>query len=520
MAGNTQNRKKIAELNKLKDKAIRESERERADIQYKRWKLTARERIECLFDPGTFEEIDPFIVHRCTDFGLDEYKVFGDAVITGFGKIGGRTVFIYSQDFTVFGGSLSKVAGEKICKIMDLAAKNGAPVIGLLDSGGARIQEGIDSLVGYGEIFTRNTLYSGVIPQISVIMGPCAGGAVYSPAITDFVFMVKGTGQMYITGPAVIKTSTGEEIGFEELGGAMTHAVKTGNCHFVAENDKECLAMVQRLLGFIPQNNLEEPPFEPNDDDVERVDEELADIVPDNTAKSYDMMKIVLKIVDNSDFMEVHKEFARNLITGFAHVGGYSVGIVAQQPLVNAGAIDTDAADKGARFVRFCDCFNIPLITFVDVPGYLPGSDQEFKGVIRHGAKFLYAYAEATVPKVSVITRKAYGGAYIVMSSKSLRGDINYAWPTAEIAVLGPDAAVNIIFKKVIDKADSPEKKRQELVDDFRAKFANPYVAAQRGYVDDVIDPRITRFKLIRALEMLQNKTDTNPAKKHGNIPL
>ena len=488
--------------------------------QRERGKLTARERIELLFDPGSFEELDPFALHRCTDFGLQEQKPLGDAVVTGYGKINGRDAFVFSQDFTVFGGSLSKIASEKICKVMDLAAKGGVPVIGLLDSGGARIQEGVDSLVGYGEIFTRNTLYSGVVPQISAVMGPCAGGAVYSPAITDFIFMVQSTGQMYITGPAVIRSVTGEEVSLEQLGGAATHATKSGNCHFVADSDQQCLEMIRRLLSFLPQNNIEEAPLIDTSDDPGRMDDELLFIIPDDPAKVYDMKQIVTRIVDNGDFMEVQENFAPNLIVGFARLSGQSVGIVAQQPLHYAGAIDIDASDKGARFVRFCDCFNIPLVTLVDVPGYMPGTEQEHRGIIRHGAKFLYAYAEATVPKVCVIIRKAYGGAFIVMSSGSLRSDINYAWPTAEIAVMGPDGAVNIIFKGTIDKAENPEETRQQLIADYKDKFANPYIAAAKGYINDVIDPRSTRPKLIRALEILRNKTDTNLPKKHGNIPL
>ena len=511
---------KINELNKLREQSVAAGGAQRIEAQHKKGKLTARERIQLLFDPGTFEELDPFALHRCTDFGVEEQRVPGDAVVTGYGKVNGRTTFVFSQDFTVFGGSLSKVASEKICKAMDLAAKNGAPIIGLLDSGGARIQEGVDSLAGYGDIFMRNTIYSGVIPQISAVMGPCAGGAVYSPAITDFIFMVKNTGQMYITGPAVIRAVTGEEVNLEELGGAMTHATKSGNCHFVAEDNKQCLEAVRRLLSFVPQNNLDDPPLLDTGDDPNRTDEELLHLIPDDPNKTYDMKKVILKIIDNGDFMEVHENFARNLIVGFARMGGHSVGIVAQQPSVYAGVIDVDAADKGARFVRFCDCFNIPLITLVDVPGYMPGSDQEYRGIIRHGAKFLYAYAEATVPKVSVITRKAYGGAFVVMSSKNLRGDINYAWPTAEIAVMGPDGAVNIIFKDTIDKSQKPEETRQKLIAEYRDKFANPHIAASKGYIDDVIDPRNTRPKLIKSLEMLSNKSDTNPPKKHGNIPL
>ena len=511
---------KIAELQKLKEKALAAGGASRIEAQHKRGKLTARERANLLFDPGTFEEIGPFVVHRCTDFELHEQKVLGDAVVTGYGKINGRKAFVFSQNFTVFGGSLSLVASEKICKVMDMAAKTGAPVIGLLDSGGARIQEGVDSLKGYGEIFTRNTIYSGVVPQISVVMGPCAGGAVYSPAITDFIFMVKGNGQMYITGPAVIKSVTGEEVSLEDLGGAMTNATKSGNCHFVSDNDQQCLESVRHLLSFLPENNMEETPFFDTGDDPNRMDEELLRVIPDDSNKTYDMKQVITKVVDNGELMEVHENFARNLIVGFARFAGQSVGIVSQQPAYNAGIIDVDASDKGARFVRFCDCFNMPLITFVDVPGYMPGTDQEYKGIIRHGAKFLYAYAEATVPKISIITRKAYGGAYVVMSSKSLRGDINYAWPTAEIAVMGTDGAVNIIFKDAIDKAADPKAERQKLVAEYRDKFANPYVAAGKGYIDDVIDPRATRPKIIKALEMLRNKTDTNPPKKHGNIPL
>jgi acetyl-CoA carboxylase carboxyltransferase component len=511
---------KITELNKLRGQALAGGGAQRISAQHKRGKLTARERIQLLFDPDTFEELDQFALHRCTDFGLEEQKVLGDAVVTGYGKIDGRTAFVFSQDFTVFGGSLSKTASEKICKVLDLAVRDGAPIIGLLDSGGARIQEGVDSLAAYGDIFMRNTIYSGVIPQISVVMGPCAGGAVYSPAITDFIFMVKNTGQMYITGPEVIKAVTHEEVSFEELGGAMAHATKSGNCHFVADDDRKCLESVRQLLSFLPQNNRCEPPFMDTGDVPDRMDEELLHLVPVDPSKTYDMKKVILKIVDNGDFMEVHKNFARNLIVGFARMDGHSVGIVAQQPSFYAGVIDVDASDKGARFVRFCDCFNIPLVTLVDVPGYMPGTDQEYRGIIRHGAKFLYAYAEATVPKVSIITRKAYGGAYIVMSSKSLRGDINYAWPTAEIAVMGPDGAVNIIFKDAIGKSEKPEETREKLIADYRDKFANPYVSASKGYIDDVIDPRSTRPKVIKALEMLRHKVDTNPPKKHGNIPL
>ena len=511
---------KVENLARLREQAKLGGGAKRVEAQHQKGKLTARERIDLLLDPGSFEEIDPFVTHRSTEFGLAEQRYLGDAVVTGYGNINDRLAFVFAQDFTVIGGTLSLVASEKICKVMDLAAKNGAPCIGLFDSGGARIQEGVDSLKGYGEIFTRNTLYSGVVPQISVMMGPTAGGAVYSPAITDFIFMVKGTGQMYITGPDVIKAVSGEEITHEELGGAMVHARKSGNCHFVAENDQEVLQKVRRLLTFLPQNNMDEPPMVEAGDDPNRMDQELLYIVSEEPSKVYNMEEIILKVVDNGDFMEVHQHFAPSLIVGFARLNGQSVGVVAQQPMNSAGVIDINASDKGARFVRFCDCFNIPLVTFVDVPGYMPGADQEYGGIIRHGAKFLYAYAEATVPKVSVITRKAYGGAYVVMSSKGLRGDINYAWPTAEIAVMGPDGAVNIVFRADIANSENPEETRQRLIDEYRDKFANPYVAASRGYIDDVIDPRQTRPKLIKALEMLRNKVDSLPAKKHGNIPL
>jgi propionyl-CoA carboxylase beta chain len=511
---------RVENLAKLREQAKQGGGAKRIEAQHTKGKLTARERIDLLFDPGSFEELDPFVTHRATEFGLAEQKYLGDAVVTGYGKIDGRLAFVYAQDFTVIGGTLSLVASEKICKVMDLAAKNGAPCIGLLDSGGARIQEGVDSLKAYGEIFTRNTLYSGVIPQISVVMGPTAGGAVYSPAITDFIFMVKGIGQMYITGPDVIRAASGEEITHEELGGAMVHAKKSGNCHFIAENEQEVLQMVRRLLSFLPQNNREKPPTVETGDDPNRRDEKLLYVVPEEPNKVYNMKEVINRVIDKGDFMEVHQHFAPNLIVGFARLNGQSIGVVAQQPFSLAGVIDINASDKGARFVRFCDCFNIPLITFVDVPGYMPGSDQEFGGIIRHGAKFLYAYAEATVPKISVITRKAYGGAYVVMSSKSLRGDINYAWPTAEIAVMGPEGAVNIIFRGDIAQSQNPEETRQRLIGEYKDKFANPYVAASKGYIDDVIDPRETRPKLIKALQMLQNKVDSLPAKKHGNIPL
>jgi len=511
---------KLAQLSQFRREAKVGGGPKRIEAQHAKGKLTARERIKLLFDAGTFAEIDPFVIHRCSDFGMAEQKSLGDAVVVGYGRVNNRLTFAFSQDFTVYGGSLSEVASQKICKVMDLAAKSGAPFVAVLDSGGARIQEGIDSLNGYGEIFTRNTLYSGVIPQISVIVGPTAGGAVYSPAITDFVFMVKGLGQSYITGPEVVKAVTGEEVSLEELGGAVVNATKSGNCHFVYETEEECFQGVRRLLSFLPQNCREKPACLDASDAPNRADEELLNIVPVSSAQPYDMKQIITRVVDNGDFMEVHQRFAGNFIVGFARLGGGSVGILAQQPMYLAGVLDIDASDKGARFVRFCDCFNIPLVTFVDVPGYMPGTSQEFRGIIRHGAKLLFAYAEATVPKVSVIIRKAYGGAYIAMSSKSLRGDINYAWPTAEIAVMGPEGAVNIIYRNEIKKSSNPEEMRQRLIQEYRDKFANPYVAAARGYVDDVIDPRETRPKLITALQMLHDKQASNPAKKHGNIPL
>lgn len=511
---------RIDNLAKLRAESKLGGGEKRIEAQHEKGKLTARERIALLLDEGSFEELDAFVTHRATEFGLGDKKFPGDAVVTGYGKVDGRSVYVFAQDFTVFGGSLSEVVSKKICKVMDLAVKNGAPCIGLLDSGGARIQEGVDSLAGYGEIFLRNTLTSGVVPQISVIMGPSAGGAVYSPAITDFIFMVKGTGQMYITGPDVIRAVTGEEVTLEQLGGAMVHASQSGNCHFVAESDQDCLEQVRRLLSYLPQNNMDEPPMVEPTDPPDRMDPELIYIVPEDTSKAYDMKELISRVVDNGDFMEVHAHFAQNMITGFARLNGRSVGIVAQQPSAAAGCIDIDASDKAARFVRFLDCFNIPIITFCDVPGYMPGVDQEYGGIIRHGAKLLYAYSEATVPKVTVITRKAYGGAYIAMSSKHLRGDINFAWPTAEIAVMGPDGAVNIIYRETIQKAENPEETRNRLIAEYEDKFANPYVTAARGYIDDVIDPRETRPKLIKALDMLQNKRDTLPPKKHGNIPL
>ena len=511
---------KASELQRLKELAQLGGGEERIEAQHKRGKLTARERLNILLDDGTFEELDSLVIHRSVDFGLDKQKYYGDAVVTGYGKVDGRLVYVYSQDFTVFGGSLSEVVSEKICKVMDLAMKNGAPVIGINDSGGARIQEGVVALKGYGDIFLRNTLASGVVPQISVIMGPCAGGAVYSPAITDFIFMAAGTSQMYITGPDVIRAVTQEEVTHEELGGAQVHSSKSGVAHFAIEGEEDCLAEVRRLLSFLPANNMEDPPYSEPVDDPTRSCDDLASIVPADPSKPYDAHDVIYSIVDDGDFLEVHPFWAANIVVGFARMGGRPVGIVANNPVALAGILDVDSSRKGARFVRFCDAFNVPIVTLVDVPGYLPGTGQEYGGIITHGAKLIYAYAEATVPKVTVIIRKAYGGAYDVMGSKHLRADVNYAWPSAEIAVMGPDGAVNIIFRREIEAADDAEAKRKELVEQYRQQFANPYVTASRGFIDDVIEPHQTRLKIIRALEMLQNKTDSNPPKKHGNIPL
>lgn len=511
---------KLAHLERLKESAQQGGGKERIDAQHSRDKLTARERLRLLLDEGSFQELDALIVHRTVDFGLDKQKYYGDAVVTGHGKIDGRPVFVFSQDFTVFGGSLSEVVSEKICKVMDLALKNGAPLIGIEDSGGARIQEGVASLKAYGDIFLRNVLASGVIPQISVIMGPCAGGAVYSPAITDFVFMTRGTSQMYITGPDVVQAVTQETVSHQELGGADVHSSKSGVAQFAIDGEEACLNEVRYLLFFLPANNMEDPPAIETGDDPDRRCEDLVSIVPDEPAKSYDAHQVVYSLADNGDFLEVHPIWAESIIVGFARMNRQTVGIVANNPAVLAGVLDVDSSRKAARFVRFCDAFNIPIVTLVDVPGYLPGTNQEYRGIISHGAKLIYAYAEATVPKVTVIVRKAYGGAYIVMGSKHLRSDINYAWPSAEIAVMGPDGAVSVIFRRDIEAAADPEAKRKELTDDYRQKFANPYVSASRGFIDDVIDPRDTRIKIIKALEMLQNKTDTSPAKKHGNIPL
>jgi propionyl-CoA carboxylase beta chain len=520
MAVQKKTNERLEELNRRKDEARDSASQTRVDQQHAKGKLTARERIALLMDPGSFEELDAFVTHRSTDFGTADRRYPGDSVVTGYGKINGRTAYVYSQDFTVFGGSLSEVTAEKICKVMDLAMRNGAPIIGLADSGGARIQEGVASLSGYGAIFSRNTLASGVVPQISAILGPSAGGSVYSPAITDFTLMVKGLSQMFITGPDVVKAVTGEEITQEELGGADSHGKLSGVSHFTLESEEECMDTIRHLLSFLPQNNLDDPPVVDSDDDPDRIDEELRTIVPDDSTHAYDMLEVIARVVDEGEFLNVQRDFAPNIIVGFSRLGGRSVGIVAQQPSYLAGVIDIHASVKAARFVRFCDAFSIPIVTFVDVPGYLPGKDQEHQGIIRHGAKLLYAYAEATVPKITVVTRKAYGGAYVVMGSKHLRADINLAWPTAEIAVMGPDAAVKIIHRRRLAEAEDPDAMREELMDEYRESFANPYQAAERGFVDAVIDPAETRPKLIRALDSLQNKRETLPPKKHGNIPL
>ena len=520
MAIEGQMSQKLDQLGKMREQSRLGGGQRRIDQQHGRGKLTARERVAQLLDRDTFQEIDPFVTHRATDFGMMDQKILGDAVVTGYGKVDGRQVFVFGQDFTVFGGSVSEVVGQKICKIMDLAMRTGCPIVGINDSGGARIQEGVQSLFAYGEIFLRNTLASGVVPQLSVILGPSAGGAVYSPAITDFIFMVEGVSQMYITGPEVIRSVTGEQVSHEDLGGALAHGSRSGVAHFVYGSEAECLGQVRRLLGFLPSNNMEEPPLAKTLDDPGRRDEGLLDIVPEEASRAYDIRDVVLRVVDDQDFLEVQPDYAANIVVGFARLNGRPVGLVGNQPAYLAGVLDINASMKAARFVRFCDCFNIPIITFVDVPGFMPGSDQEHGGIIKHGAKLLYAYAEATVPKISVLTRKAYGGAYIVMSSKHLRGDINLAWPSAEIAVMGPDGAVNIVFREELSQAEDPDERRKALVQDYQDKFANPYVAASLGYLDDVIDPAETRPRLIRSLEMLQNKRETLPPKKHGNIPL
>ncbi|PYN60212.1 MAG: methylmalonyl-CoA carboxyltransferase [Candidatus Rokuibacteriota bacterium] len=493
---------------------------ERRRRQHKAGKKTARERLELLLDPGSFLEVDKFVVHQSRDFDMENQKVLGDGVVTGSGRIHGRPVFVFAQDFTVFGGSLSEAYARKICKVMDLAMKTGAPIIGLNDSGGARIQEGVVSLAGYADIFLRNTLASGVVPQVSAILGPCAGGAVYSPAITDFVFMVKNTSYMFVTGPDVIKAVTHESVSAEELGGAQTHGTTSGVAHFAADSEDECLALIRELMTFLPQNNMEDPPLRPTRDPVDRRDEALQTIVPDQPNKAYDMLDIIRAVLDDHYFFEVHAAFAPNLVVGFGRLGGRPVGIVANQPVHLAGCLDISASLKGARFVRFCDCFNIPLVTFEDVPGFLPGTAQEFGGIIKHGAKLLFAFCEATVPKLTVITRKAYGGAYCVMSSKHIRGDANFAYPTAEIAVMGPDGAVNILYRRELEQAADAAAFRDEKTSEYREKFAHPYVAAERGYIDEVIEPRDTRARLCAALELTRTKRDANPPKKHGNIPL
>jgi propionyl-CoA carboxylase beta chain len=493
---------------------------ERRERQHKKGKLSARERVELLLDEGTFEEIDKLVTHRCQDFGMEGQIVPGDGVISGYGLVNGRLTYVFAQDFTVFGGSLSETNAQKVCKIMDLALKNGAPVVGLNDSGGARIQEGVGSLAGYADIFLRNTLASGVVPQISAVMGPCAGGAVYSPAITDFVFMVDRTSYMFVTGPDVIKTVTHEDVTKERLGGSMTHNSISGVGHFIAPDDAECLRMIRELLSYLPQNNRDDPPRQPSRDPIDRMDPKLDSLVPAESNLPYDIKDIIHRVVDDGEFFEVHEHFARNIVVGFARLDGRSIGVVANQPAHLAGCLDIDSSVKGARFVRFCDAFNIPLLTFEDVPGFLPGTSQEFGGIIRHGAKLLYAFAEATVPKITVITRKAYGGAYCVMGSKHLRTDVNFAYPTAEIAVMGAEGAVNIVYRRELANGGDPERVRAEKTAEFRERFANPFIAAERGFVDDVIEPRETRPRVIRALRMLENKVDTMPRKKHGNIPL
>jgi propionyl-CoA carboxylase beta chain len=513
-------RERLKQLEELRRQAEQGGGAERLKAQHARGKLSARERLDLLLDEGSFVELDRFVTHRTVGFGLERQRILGDGVVTGYGTIHGRLVYVFSQDFTVFGGSLSEAHAEKICKIMDLALKNGAPVIGLNDSGGARIQEGVVSLGGYADIFLRNTLASGVVPQISAILGPCAGGAVYSPAITDFVYMVRGTSYMFVTGPNVVKTVTHEDIDMEGLGGADVHASTSGVAHFVHDSEPESLSAIRQLLCYLPQNNREDPPRRETNDPFDRADEALLDIVPDEPTRPYDILDVIRRVVDDGEFYEVQRDFAGNIVVGFAHLGGRAVGIVANQPAVLAGVLDINSSDKGARFVRFCDAFNIPLVVFEDVPGFLPGVGQEHGGIIRHGAKLLYAFCEATVPRVTVITRKAYGGAYDVMNSKHIRGDINLAWPTAEIAVMGPKGAVEVLFRKEIMEAEDPQAAMQERERAYREQFAHPYIAAGRGYIDDVIDPRETRPRLINALDMLENKRDSNPPRKHGNIPL
>ncbi len=511
---------RFEELRRRNEEALQGGGAERVKRQHDAGKLTARERVGELLDPGSFQEFDRFVVHRSTNFGLDKKRIPGDGVITGHGTVDGREVMVYAQDFTVFGGSLSETYAQKICKVMDVAVKNGIPIVGLNDSGGARIQEGVVSLGGYAEIFLRNTLASGVVPQLTAIMGPCAGGAVYSPAITDFIAMVRDTSYMFITGPDVIRTVTHEEVTMEKLGGAESHASVSGVAHFAVDDDRACLALLRTLLSYMPSNNMEEPPLLATDDPPDREDTALDSLIPPSANQPYDMKELIRAVVDDGDFLEVHEGYARNLVVGFARLGGRSVGIVANQPAHLAGVLDIDSSRKGARFVRFCDAFNIPLITFEDVPGFLPGTDQEWRAIISHGAKLLYAFAEATVPKITVITRKAYGGAYCVMASKHIRADLNFAYPTAEIAVMGPEGAVNILYRKELAEAPDPAAARSAKVEEFRDRFANPYDAAERGFVDEVIEPRLTRRRLIGGLELLRNKRDQNPPKKHGNIPL
>ena len=518
-------RERLEELRRRNQSAEAGGGAARVERQHKDGKLSARERVELLLDEGTFEELDRLITHRATDFDLASQRIPGDGVVGGYGRVDGRLVFVFAQDFTVFGGSMSEANAAKICKIMDRAMQTGAPIIGLNDSGGARIQEGVVSLAGYADVFLRNTLASGVVPQISAIMGPCAGGAVYSPAITDFIVMVEGTSYMFVTGPDVIRTVTHEDVTKEELGGPMTHNATSGVAHFAARDDADCLTLIRELLSFLPPNCQDDPPVKPCHDPIDREDPALDTLIPPESDQPYDMRDVIHRVVDDGYFLEVHEHFAQNILVGFARLGGKSVGIVANQPAVLAGTLDINASLKGARFVRFCDCFNIPLVTFTDVPGFLPGTQQEYGGIIKHGAKLLYAFAEATVPKVTVITRKAYGGAYCVMASKHIRTDINYAYPTGEIAVMGPEGAVNILYRRELAESGDGDtvrsaKVRSDKIEEFKDRFANPYIAAERGYVDEVIEPRHTRRKLITALRMLENKRDTMPPKKHGNIPL
>ena len=512
--------KKLKILKQKRQEALLGGGLERIKKQHAQGKLTARERLDLLLDKGSFKELDMFVTHQCTHFDMDKKKQLGDGVVTGYGNINGRLVYVFSQDFTVWGGSLGEAFAGKICKVMDLAMKVGAPVIGLNDSGGARIQEGVVSLGGYAEIFFRNTMASGVIPQISIIMGPCAGGAVYSPALTDFIIMVKNTSHMFITGPEVIKSVTNEDVTFEKLGGAVTHNTISGVAHFAAENEKDSIAVLRKLMSYLPANNLEDSPYAKPKDKPDRKDKELVNIIPENSDNPYDMRKVIKHVMDDREFFEVHKDWAKNIVVGFARLNGHTVGVIGNQPACLAGCLDINASTKGARFIRFCDAFNIALITFEDVPGFLPGTAQEYGRIIRNGAKLLYAYCEATVPKLTVITRKAYGGAYDVMCSKHIRADMNFAWPTAEIAVMGPRGAVNILFKKEIAQSKNPDETRKKLIKEYEEKFENPYIAAERGYIDEVIEPQETRPRLISALESLMNKRESRPPKKHGNIPL